>query len=74
MRRTYLCLWVEGESHEVVRVPLEDPNTFPLPIPTPCLDRHIITTREDDAERRMQCQASNVVGVRFKRRDRGYRY
>ena len=52
-----------------MRVPLECSNALPLLIPVPCLDRHIIATGEDDAERWMYGQASNVVGVCPKRRD-----
>ena len=48
---------------------LECSNAFPLLIPVPCLDRRIIATGEDDAERWMHGQASNIVGVRFKSRN-----
>ena len=44
-------------------------NTPPLLVPIPCLDCHVIASRQDDARRRVDCQASDVVRVRFKGRN-----
>ena len=44
-------------------------NTPPLLVPIPCLDCHVIASRQDDARRRVDCQASDVVRVRFEGRN-----
>ena len=43
----------------------EDTNTFPLLVPIPCFDRHVVATGENDAKRRMHGQTSNIVRMSF---------
>ena len=44
-----------------MRVPLEDPNALPLLVPVPSLDRHVVASREDNAERWVNRETSNIV-------------
>ena len=44
-------------------------NATPSLVPVPTFDRHVITSRQDQAERRVHCQASDVVRVSFERSD-----
>ena len=43
--------------------------TTPLFIPVPALDRHIVTSRQDETERGVYCQTSNIIRMSFKRSD-----
>ena len=47
----------------------ENTYAFPLLVPIPCLDCHVIASRQDDARRRVDSQASDVVRVRFEGRN-----
>ena len=44
-------------------------NTPPLFVPIPCLDRHIVTAREDDACGGVNGKTSDIVGVCLKCRN-----
>ena len=44
-------------------------DVFPLLVPIPSFDGHVITPCKHNAQRRMHGQASNVVWVRLKRND-----
>lgn len=44
-------------------------DTSPSLLPIPALDGHVVTTRQDETERRVDCQTSDVIWVRLERGD-----
>lgn len=75
---------IDSQRHDVMRVTFKDLssaltralnpspthlNTSPSLVPVPALDRHIITPRQDHAQRRVHRQTSDIIGMSLERRD-----
>lgn len=56
-------LRVDGQAHYVVAVTLKRLNALPVLLPVPELNRHIITSGQDEWLCRVDDNGTNVVGV-----------
>ncbi len=72
-------LWVKGNLHDKMRVPLKGHDTLPRLLPVPKLDAHVVRAGKHQRQRRMHRNATarliemarvpNVVNVRLPRRN-----
>ena len=59
-------LGVEFDLHDVVGMSFKDLRTIKSTVPVPQLDAHIVGGGQDVWKRRMDLQATNVIGMGFK--------
>ena len=55
--------WVDSERHDIVCVAFEYPSTFPILVPIPELDSHVVRTGQYEGLSGMNSNTSNVTNT-----------
>lgn len=58
-------LWVDRKAHNVVRMSFKNLHAFPLLVPIPELDCHIIASGQDERLGRVDDDCTDVIRVGF---------